>query len=64
MPAPRLSAQKDVCRHIERVDDLQFLMDDRNAAACGVRRRVHDTRHAIEPDVARVGPVDASQNLH
>ncbi len=64
-PGPvRLASEEDVAGNVERVDDLELLVDDADAEAGGIGRAVHHDRRTVDGDVARVRPMDPGQDLH
>ena len=62
--ARRLAAEEHVAGDVQRVDELELLVDDRDAEPRGIDRPVHDNRRAVDANLARVGAMDAGQDLH
>ena len=62
--ASRLTSEEDVAGHVERVDHLQFLMDDGDAETGRVAGTVDGHGCAVEEDLTSVRPVNAGENLH
>jgi hypothetical protein len=60
----RLPAEEDIASDVERVDDFELLMDHGDAESRGVRRPVHDHRHVVDRNLARVRAMDPGQDLH
>ena len=60
----RLAAEEDVAGDVERVDDLELLVNDADAEAGRVSRPVHRHRHTGDGDLARVRTMDPGQDLH
>ncbi len=62
-PAPRLVAHHHVLRDAAQRDQIQFLVDGRNAAVLGLARAGDSRGPAIEADVPVVAPIDTGQNF-
>ena len=63
-PAGRLAAEEDIPGHVEVVEQVQLLVDQRDSAR---RRRVdvaHQDARAVNEHFARVGLLDAAGDLH
>ena len=63
-PAVRLAAQEHVAGDVERVDELEHLMDHGDAETRRVGGRVDSRTNAVEPNRPAVRLVDAGQHLH
>ena len=57
-------AQIDVFCDRQFFGKAQFLMDKDDSLGLGLQRRCHDSRHFANDDLAFVGLVDPTQNLH
>ena len=62
-PAPGLVAHRHVFRHAAQRDEVQFLIDSRDAALLGLTRAGDIRGRPVEPDVAPVAPIDTGQDL-
>ena len=62
--AARLAAEKHVLHHRQLRNQVQFLMDDGDAGALGFDGVADLHGLAVDQDLARIGLVDAAQNLH
>jgi hypothetical protein len=64
-PAPhRLAAEEDVLGDGPVGEEVELLVDDRDAVVLGVERVVQLDRLAVDGDRARVGAVHAGEDLH
>ena len=57
------AAEKDVLGHAEARDDVQFLMDEAQAAPMRLVRAAERSRRAVDPDLAAVGRDRAGEDL-
>ena len=64
-PARRFASEQDVAGDVEVVEQVQLLVDERDAAAPSRRVDVaHRRRRAVDQHVAGVGLLDAADDLH
>ena len=61
-PGQRLEAHEDVLGHVEVREQLRVLVDRDHAARPGRHRRGEAHRLAVEPDLARIGLLDAGDD--
>ena len=59
-----LGAQHHVLQHGESVDQHEMLVDHADAGGDGVARVLHADRPAVDPDLARIGLVEAVEDAH
>ena len=62
--AARLAPEKDILENRQRIAQLQLLGDAGDAAAEGIGGAGEADRLAIDQDLAAIGVVDATQDLH
>ena len=60
----RLAAEENIRRHVEIIQDVQFLVDERDAVAHGVIDAVDFHRLAVNKDFPGVRLVDAAEDFH
>ena len=60
----RLAAKEDILGRSQFRNQVQFLVNDRDAGALGVLNAREANRRALDPDLAVVVDVDAGQDLH
>src|SRR5699024_11292207 len=57
-PEARLSAEEDVLRHGEIVDEVELLMDDRDPELLGLEGRCYVDVLAVDPELSGIGCID------
>src|ERR1700721_1696718 len=63
-PRRRLAAEEDVLGRGQFRNQVQFLVNDRDASALSVLNAREANRRALDPDLAVIVDVDAGEDLH